>query len=172
MVNKIVLELDSLSHHCRNLSNRTSKLINGRIQMWQYTLYNVLVYTKYPTYYTVYNLYWTIYVMQYKICTVYTKESVQYTLDRPTSRNLPVPTSIQEQWSCLNCGLLPHHPPPTLCRTPLHSTLYCTKIHYTKHYTVLPTLNFKTLYYTRLYYISYYTVPHHTLHCTKLHTPL
>ena len=34
MVNKTVLGLDSLSHHCRHLSNMTGELFNGRIQMW------------------------------------------------------------------------------------------------------------------------------------------
>ena len=35
MGNYVVLGLDSLSHNCINLSNRTGKLFNGRIQMWQ-----------------------------------------------------------------------------------------------------------------------------------------
>ena len=35
MLSKTVSGLDSLSYHCTNLSNRTGKLFNGRIQMWR-----------------------------------------------------------------------------------------------------------------------------------------
>ena len=45
MVNKPVLWWDSLSHHCRNLLNRTCKLFNRGIQLWAVLLF----FTLHPT---------------------------------------------------------------------------------------------------------------------------